>query len=133
VSKDARLPISPDWSGSLGLEFRPDMRLLDANPFARFDYSYTGASVNSLEGIESVVSGNAPQTQDSYTTGDLRFGLESESWSASLYVNNVWNEYAELFFSNRWGNAEPIGGWHGGQRVSVLAPRTIGLQLKFNF
>jgi outer membrane receptor protein involved in Fe transport len=77
--------------------------------------------------------GQRPQTQDSYTTGDLRFGLESESWSASLYVNNVWNEYAELFFSNRWGNSEPIGGWHGGQRVSVLAPRTIGLQLRFNF
>jgi outer membrane receptor protein involved in Fe transport len=32
VSKDARLPISPDWSGSLGLEFRPDMRLLEAQP-----------------------------------------------------------------------------------------------------
>ena len=55
VSEGARLPISPDWSGSLGLEFRSEKRLLEAQPFARFDYSYTGASVNSLAGIESVV------------------------------------------------------------------------------
>jgi iron complex outermembrane recepter protein len=135
VQDGARLPLTPDWMGALGIEYRSAARWFNgqAQPFARFDVSYTGESVNSLEGIESVVSGNAPQTQDSYTTGDLRFGLESESWSASLYVNNVWSEYAELFFSNRWGNSEPIGGWHGGQRVSVLAPRTIGLQLRFNF
>jgi outer membrane receptor protein involved in Fe transport len=135
VEDGARLPLTPDWTATLGIEYRSAARLFntEAQPFARFDFSYIGESVNSLEGIESVVSGNAPQTQDAYTTGDLRFGLDATSWGASVYVNNVWGEYAELFFSNRWGNSQPIGGWHGGQRVSVLAPRTIGLQLRFNF
>jgi hypothetical protein len=133
VQKDARLPLTPDWSATLGIEYRSQARWLDAQPFARFDVAYVGESLNSLEGIESVVSGNPPETQDAYQTGDLRFGLESEQWSASIFVNNVWNEYAELFINNRWGNANAIGNWSGGQRVSVLRPRTIGLQLRFDF
>jgi iron complex outermembrane recepter protein len=123
VSKGARLPISPDWSGSLGLEFRPDMRLIEAQPFARFDYSYTGASVNSLEGIESVVSGNPVERQDAYEIGNVRFGLEGERWTGSIFVNNLWDERAELFVSNRW--AVP--------RQAVNRPRTVGINFHYNF
>ena len=123
VRDGARLPISPDWSGSLGLEFRPDTRLMQAQPFARFDWSYTGASVNSLEGIESVVSGNPVQRQEAYQIGNLRFGLESERWTGSIFVNNLWDERAQLFFNNRW--KEP--------RQAVNRPRTVGIQLHYNF
>lgn len=123
VSKDARLPISPDWSGSLGLEFRPDMRLLEAQPFARFDYSYTGASVNSLEGIESVVSGNPVERQEAYEIGNFRFGLEADHWTGSLFVDNLWDERADLFISNRWAV----------QRQAVNRPRTVGIQFRYNF
>jgi iron complex outermembrane receptor protein len=133
VQDGARLPLTPDWTATFGLEYRSSARWLDAQPFARFDYSYVGESLNSLEGIESVVSGNPPEVQEDYQTGDLRVGLESERWSASVFVDNVWNEYAELYINNRWGNATAIGNWAGGQRVSVLRPRTIGLQLRFDF
>jgi outer membrane receptor protein involved in Fe transport len=123
VSDGARLPISPDWSGSLGLEFRPDMRLLQAQPFARFDYSYTGASVNSLEGIESIVSGNPVERQDAYEIGNLRFGLESDRWTGSIFVNNLWDERADLFISNRWKVP----------RQAVNRPRSIGVNFHYNF
>lgn len=123
VSKGARLPISPDWSGSLGLEFRPDLRLMEAKPFARFDYSYTGSSVNSLEGIESVVSGNPVETQHAYEIGNLRFGLEADHWTGSIFVNNLWDERAELFLSNRWKVP----------RQAVNRPRTVGVQFRYNF
>ena len=102
MDKGARLPLTPDWSASLGLEFRPGGRILDAEPYARFDYAYVGDSVNSLEGIESVVSDNPAETQAAYSTGDLRVGLEAESWTASLFVDNLWDERAEQFLSNRW-------------------------------
>ena len=46
----------------------------------------------------------ASGTQDAYETGDLRFGLEGENWSGSLFVDNVWDERAKLFLSNRWGS-----------------------------
>ena len=123
VSEGARLPISPDWSGSLGLEFRSEMRLLDAQPFARFDYSYTGASVNSLEGIESVVSGNPVERQEAYEIGNVRFGLESDHWTGSIFIDNVWDERADLFISNRWKV----------QRQAVNRPQTVGIQFHYSF
>lgn len=123
VSDGARLPLTPDWTATLGLEYRPHGRLLNAQPFTRFDYSYVGESVNSLEGIESIVSGNPVETQHAYQTGDLRFGLEGERWSGSIYIDNVWDERAELFLSNRWAV----------QRQSVNRPRTVGVQIRFDF
>jgi outer membrane receptor protein involved in Fe transport len=124
VSDGARLPLTPDWSATLGLEYRSAASsLLNAHPFARFDIAYVGESVNSLEGIESVVSGNPVAVQPAYQTGDLRMGLEGENWSASLFVNNVWDERADLFLSNRWAT----------QRQSVNRPRTIGVQFRYDF
>ena len=123
VTKGARLPLTPDWSASLGIEYRSPLKLFDAQPFARLDLAYVGESVNNLEGLESVVGPNAVQVQDAYQTGDLRLGLDGEKWSAALYVDNVWDERADLFLSNRWAV----------QRQSINRPRTIGLQFRYEF
>jgi outer membrane receptor protein involved in Fe transport len=123
AEKGARLPITPDWTATLGIEYRSPGRLLNAQPFARFDYAYQGESVNSLEGIESVVSFTPVDTQDAYQTGDFRFGLEGENWNGSFFVDNVWDERAELFFSNRWAV----------QRLSINRPRTFGIQFRYDF
>ena len=124
VSDGARLPLAPDWSAALGIEYRSSAaRLLNAQPFARLDLAYVGESVNSLEGIESIVSGNPVETQAAYDTGNLRFGLEGENWSGSIFVDNLWDERANLFLSNRWAT----------QRQSVNRPRTIGVQFRYEF
>jgi iron complex outermembrane recepter protein len=123
VSDGARLPLTPDWSGTFGVEFRPGGRLLNGRPFARLDYSYQGRSVNSLEGIESVVSARPVEHQAVYQNANLRFGLDGENWSTSIFVDNVWNERADLFINNRWGL----------QRRSVNRPRAIGLQFRYEF
>jgi outer membrane receptor protein involved in Fe transport len=123
VKKGARLPLTPDWTATLGIEYRSRARLLDAQPFARFDFAYVGDAVNNLEGIESVVAASGVQKLDSYQTGDLRFGLEGEQWSGSIFVDNVWDERTSVFQSNRW--AEP--------RQSIIRPRTIGLQFRYDF
>jgi hypothetical protein len=123
VTDGARLPLTPDWSATLGIEFRPRGQLLNAQPFARFDFAYVGDSVNNLEGIESVVAPSGVQDLDSYQTGDLRLGLEGERWSGSFFVDNVWDERANLFLSNRWAL----------QRQSVNRPRTFGLQFRYEF
>ncbi|MBF8291929.1 MAG: hypothetical protein HW392_756, partial [Steroidobacteraceae bacterium] len=123
VTDGARLPLTPEWSGAFGIEYRARGRLWNARPFARFDYAYVGDSVNNLEGIESVVSAGGVQKQDAYQTGDLRFGLEGEKWSGSIFIDNVWDERALLFLSNRWAV----------QRQSINRPRTIGLQFRYDF
>ncbi len=123
VEKGARLPLTPDWTASLGIEYRAAGRLLDAQPFARLDLAYVGESVNNLEGIESVVAAGGVQVQDAYDTGDLRVGLEGERWSAALFVENIWDERANLFLSNRWAV----------QRQSINRPRTFGLQFRYDW
>ena len=123
VLKGARLPLTPDWTASVGIEYRSDAQWFNAQPFARFDFAYVGESVNALEGIGSAVNLNPADVQDAYSTGDLRFGLDGDSWSGSIFIDNVWDERAELFFSDRWAK----------QRLSVNQPRTYGLQLRYKF
>jgi iron complex outermembrane receptor protein len=123
VAEGSRLPLTPDWSASLGLEYRPQARLLGARPFARLDYSYVGDSVNALEGIEAVVGSGLVALQENYQVGDVRFGLEGEHWQGSIFVDNISDERAQLYVNNRW-NA---------QRLSINRPRTIGIQVRYNF
>ncbi|MGH8428913.1 MAG: TonB-dependent receptor domain-containing protein, partial [Solimonas sp.] len=123
VVDGARLPLTPDRSATFGIEYRSDARWFNAQPFGRFDFAYVGESVNSLEGIESVVSGNPPVVQDAYETGDVRIGLDGDAWSASFFVDNVWDERAKLFLSNRWAV----------QRQAIIRPRTIGLRFRYDF
>jgi len=123
ASEGARLPLTPDWTASLGFEFRPRGQLLNAQPFARLDLAYVGESVTSLEGIQSVITPGDVVTQDSYGTGDLRFGLEGEGWSAALFIDNVWDERAQIFLSPRWAL----------ERQTVNRPRTIGLRFRYEF
>jgi iron complex outermembrane receptor protein len=123
VSKGARLPLTPDWNASVGVEFHANTNWFNAEPFFRFDYSYVGSSLNSLEGIESVVSGNPVDRQAHYEIADVRFGLEGERWSGQVFVDNLWDERANQFLNNRWKV----------QRQSVNRPRTIGIQFRYNF
>lgn len=123
VEDGARLPLTPDWSASLGIEYRLDRQILGAAPYGRFDYAYVGDSVNLLEGIEAVVGSTSVQEQDAYHTGDLRLGLETDNWTATFFVDNLWDERGEQFISVRW--AKP--------RVSLIRPRTYGLSFRYRF
>ncbi len=123
VEKGARLPLTPDWSGALGIEWRPRGQLMNSQPFARLDLAYVGEVVTNLEGFESVVGQAGVSIQDAYETGDFRVGLEGERWSGSLFIENLWDERAVTFRSNRW--AAP--------RVSIVRPRTFGLQFRYDF
>ena len=123
VTKGARLPLTPEWTATLGIEYRPPGTILNAKPFARVDLAYVGESVNNLEGLESVVDASGVQVQDAYDTGDFRVGLEGENWSAAFFVDNFWDERANLFLSNRWAE----------QRQSINRPRTFGLQFRYDW
>jgi iron complex outermembrane recepter protein len=76
-----------------------------------------------LNGIEAAIAAVPPTHQDPYTTGDLKIGLEADSWSASVYIDNVWDERGEGFYSNRWAK----------QRLSVNQPRTFGINFRKSF
>ena len=123
IEGGARLPLTPDWTASLGIEWRPRGNLLNAQPFVRADFAHVGEVVTNLAGFESVIGQAGVSTQDAYETGDLRFGLEGATWTGALYIRNVWDERATTFRSNRW--AVP--------RLSIIQPRTYGIQFHYDF
>ena len=123
INEGDRLPLTPDWTASLGIEYRSTGQLFNAQPFARLDLAYVGESVNNLASIESVAVPGGVQIQEAYETGDFRVGLEGERWSAALFVDNIWDERANLFLSNRWAI----------QRQSINRPRTVGLQFRYDW
>ena len=124
VADGTDLPIAPDSKGSIAIEYSFQSQLLGADPFMRLDWSYTGDSVNSLDGTESIVFTTGPTDQPSYDIGNFRMGLDAEQWSGTLYVTNITDEVAEQFYNNRWGSR---------QRLTINKPRTIGLTLRYKF
>jgi iron complex outermembrane recepter protein len=124
VQNGTQLPITPEQKASISLQYTFRDTLLDAEPYVRLDWAYVGDSVNSLNGTESIVFTQGATDQPSYDIGNLRMGLDAEQWSATLYVNNITDEVAEQFYSNRWGSK---------QRISINKPRTIGLTMRWKF
>ncbi len=123
ISDGTQLPIVPDWKGAVNLSYTFNGEVLGGTPYFLANYSYTGESVNSLAGVESTSFSFPPREQDAWSTLDLQIGLETEKWTAALFVDNVADEDAELFFNNRWAQ----------QRLSTLQPRTYGFNLRYNF
>ena len=64
-----------------------------------------------------------------YTLADLRTGLTNGRFSGSLYLDNITNKIAALTIdTHSWNGAVPAY-----QQASVNRPRTVGLQLNYNF
>ncbi len=117
------LPLSPDWKGTLGVTYTFPMEFQGGNPFVRFDWAYKGKSVNSLAGVESVVHNRPVTVQHPYSTGDIRLGIDTPGWTAAVFVNNLWDERGQDFFSNRWAT----------QRLTLNQPRTFGITFRKYF
>src|SRR6056297_1545658 len=119
-----RLPITPDWKGSLSVERSfDDTTLFGGTPFVRADYSYTGESINALAGLEATVVSPPPTTQDSYNILNLRAGIDADKWSVGAYIANVFDEDGDQFINNRYAK----------RRITVTQPLTFGVSYRRNF
>ena len=78
-----------------------------------------GESYNLLYDIDSIT--RTRRKQDGYQVGHLAFGVESDTWSAELYVKNIGDERGEVF----------INGATYDQRITSNRPRTIGLRFRY--
>ena len=121
VPEGTRLPIVPDVKASMNVMYSFNEPILGGYPYVLVRYTYTGDSVNSLAGIESSPFLSPVVDQDAWTTIDLQAGLEADLWTLSVYVDNVTDEEADLFYNNRFAQ----------QRLSVNAPRSIGVNFRY--
>lgn len=111
--KDGRLPFTPRVSGNLSLdqEFPLSGEL---SGFVGGTVSYVG------ERFGQFTNSPARQALPSYTRADLRAGVRANSWSASLYVNNLTDERGLL--------QGGVGYFYPLARI-YITPRTIGLNV----
>ena len=105
-----RLPLSPEFSYSIGLQY--DTEVAGNAAYVRSDYSY-------IDGFASDTLGFSAPTE-SYARWNMRAGIDFDPVRASIYVNNLLDSNADL-----------IGfGTTTGRR---LAPRVIGVDLGYRF
>ena len=88
--------------------------------FFRADVQHTGEveRTSNDRNADGTLSNNVPMP--SFTTGNIKLGMQSETWEANIFVRNVTNELGALF-QNPTGNPQLAS-------RTVNAPRTIGAQ-----
>ncbi|MEJ8569120.1 TonB-dependent receptor [Elongatibacter sediminis] len=118
-----RLPLMPEWKYSLTGRYDFNGSLWNASPYLLGTWSHNGDSLNSLAGIQVSINQAGVRKTPSYDIVNLRFGLEGDSWSAAFFVDNLFDEYGRLFFSERYTQT----------RATVLPPRTYGITFRKNF
>jgi outer membrane receptor protein involved in Fe transport len=97
------VPIRDGWDGSASLE-----------------YAYVGAETLGFDARNSPTMGN-------YSNVNLRFALANGPWQATLYLDNVLDEDANIFAFGNPFNLGSVG------QVTPLRPRTIGVDLSWNY
>jgi outer membrane receptor protein involved in Fe transport len=118
-----RLPLMPEWKFSVTGRFDFDGTLLNSEPFLLGTWTYNGDTLNSLGGVQASIEQAAVRETPSYNIFNLRFGLDNVGWSAAIFVDNLFNEFAPIFYSERY--TQP--------RATVLPPRTYGITFRKNF
>jgi len=113
--KGDRLPGVPRLTISAGVRFF-FTTIGNMNPSIGADAQYVGKS---YMGFNSTMSRELP----AYTVANLRFGLQSKTWSATLFAHNVFDETGTLFI-----NDNVLGEW-----VTQIRPRTVGVSLNWQF
>ncbi len=121
--KGTRLPLMPKWKYALTGRYNFNSTLWNASPHILGTWAHNGKSLNSLAGIQVSINQAGVRETPSYDIFNLRFGLEGDSWSAAFFIDNVFDEYARLFFSERYTQT----------RATVLPPRTFGITFRKDF
>jgi len=140
IQKGDRMPTSPKFQLSAnGTYTRPVNDVLDG--FISLTYQHVGSSISFLLdqrndytlpfninfGRTDPLAVAFPTKLDSYDIMNVRFGVKKTAeWEVALFVNNVWDEVAELALDRERG---------GEGRVSYLRnqPRTFGITARAEF
>ena len=113
--KGDRLPGVPRVTARAGASYSfPAFR--DKMAFINADLQYVG---NSYMGFDSSIARELP----AYTVGNLRIGLESDTWSAALFIKNLADETGAVFI-----NDNTLGEW-----LTQIRPRTVGVNMNWRF
>jgi outer membrane receptor protein involved in Fe transport len=115
-----RLPYSSPFTGSLDAEY--------SHPLRDSTSVFAGATVQFVGRRSSDFNAAIGQTSlPSYTTLDLRAGLEMHQYRLQIYARNITDERGILNFGGVGSTP------NGGVQLSLIRPRTLGVSLSASF
>ncbi len=119
--KGDRLQDAPKWTASASADYTYPA-FADNQGFLHGSVQYVGNSISTFN------ENNPADRRAGYALVNARAGIRSDSWEAALYVNNLFNKYANLGTTDSIGAPIP-----GLQRITTNRPRTIGINVKKDF
>ena len=123
LPKGQRLPLMAKLKTNLEAKYTSPGVVFGGEPWFLANWAYRGDSLNSLGGLGGTASLNETRTHPSLHTVNLRTGLNWDTWSAQLFITNLFNENASSLFNDRWIQV----------RSSVNQPRTFGINFRKSF
>lgn len=122
-----QLPSTPEWQAVLDANY--SFRFGDRPAYVGASYRYKGEMPVGFDGYTDASGTEFPPssprvTVDGYHLFDLRAGVALQNFDVSLYVNNVFNEWAWTAFSSSFATI-PTG--------APTQPRTYGATLRWHF
>ncbi len=122
-----RLPGSAKNAGALGATYT--MPAMDGNIVANWTATYRGSVISRL-GWDRAYGDKIP----SYVLHRASLGYETDTYSVSLFANNIFDKYAVVSVSNdrsRIGVNDGVAVRYYGQ--SVVNPRTFGIEARIKY
>ncbi|WP_349745065.1 TonB-dependent receptor [Roseateles cavernae] len=116
-----RLPDTARWSAALQAD--QEFQLFGRRAYLGATLRHTGDRFTSFDAAKAGPQYRLP----AFTTVDLRGGIEFGRANLGFFVRNLGNQRGQLSADTG------LSGAGGPARVNLIAPRTIGLQLTFDF
>ncbi len=113
------IPNTIEESASLGLEQR--FPILGLDGFARLDVSYTGKAQTAFSETD-----RAFREWGDYVLTNIRVGVDTKRWAASIFANNLFDERKAL----SWNVQERPG---IDDKIQTTLPRTVGVNFKLRY
>ncbi len=118
-----RLPYVPRWSGSLTADY--------SYPISGAVKAVVGGSINYTGSRTSDYSQRLPKRVDSYTTVNLRAGVETDRWSLSMFAKNLTDSRGVLVYGSQ--GLAPSATPGAPYSAAIIQPRTLGAEAAFRF
>ncbi len=118
-----RLPGVPRFNLAASAQYGFPLGSGGLEGFGRVDYSYTGDSTTTFNELSTANGMPSHFNPASYSLVNLRFGVRKDRWTTALFIDNVTDERAQLLIDNSSVT----------ERITRNRPRTIGLNVRFDF
>jgi outer membrane receptor protein involved in Fe transport len=118
----------PEWTANVGAQLTFNLPRLPSGPvgYIRADWRYVSERINGFGDKESLRAAIPFNVAHSYELTDIRAGLDTDVWTAQVYVSNVFNKRAVFETMRDFAEVNL-------QDAAIAQPRTMGFKLNRRF